>query len=91
VDYPEELDRLTALLKFFFGVFYVILPHGIVLYFRFIWALVLNFLGFWSVLFTGEYPKNWHRFQVETLRWSMRVNLYMSFMSDEYPPFTGKE
>lgn len=91
VDYPEELDRLTALLKFFFGIFYVLLPHGFILYFRMIWGMILNFLGFWAVLFTGEYPANWHRFQVETIRWSTRVSLYMMFMSDEYPPFSGKE
>ena len=91
VDYPEELDRLTALLKFFFGIFYVLLPHGFILYFRMIWGMILNFLGFWAVLFTGEYPANWHRFQVETIRWSTRVSLYMMFMSDAYPPFSGKE
>lgn len=91
VEYPEQLSRGTALLKFFFGIFYVLIPHGFILYFRLIWGLILNFLGFWAVLFTGEYPKNWHRFQVETLRWTTRVNLYMMFMTDEYPPFTGKE
>ncbi|MGB0806838.1 MAG: DUF4389 domain-containing protein [Salibacteraceae bacterium] len=91
VEYPEQLDRMTALLKFFFGIFYVLLPHGFILYFRMIWGMILNFLAFWAVLFTGEYPQNWHRFQVETIRWSTRVNLYMMFMTDEYPPFSGKE
>ena len=91
VEYPEELDRVTALLKFFFGIFYVAIPHGFILYFRLIWGLFLNFLGFWAVLFTGEYPANWHRFQVDTIRWSTRVGLYLKFMTDEYPPFTGKE
>jgi hypothetical protein len=91
VEYPEQVSRGTTLLKAFFGIFYVLLPHGFILYFRTLWGLVLNFLGFWAVLFTGEYPKTWHRFQVENIRWSTRVNLYMMFMDDKYPPFTGKE
>lgn len=91
IPYPENLSRGMALVKTFFGLFYVILPHGFILYFRMIWGLILNFLGFWAVLFTGEYPASWHKFQVETIRWSTRVNVYMMYMTDEYPPFSGKE
>lgn len=90
IPYPEKLSVGTHLLKSFFGAFYVILPHAFILYFRWIWGMILSFLGFWSVLFTGDYPENWHRFQVENLRWAMRVNLYMGFMTDVYPPFSGK-
>lgn len=90
IPYPERLSVGTHLLKTFLGAFYVILPHMFILYFRWIWGAILNFLAFWSVLFTKEYPENWHRFQVENLRWAMRVNLYMGFMTDEYPPFSGK-
>ena len=91
LPYPENLGRGTQLLKVFFGAFYVILPHGFMLLFRGIATFVLMFLAWWVVLFTGEYPKSWHSFNVGTIRWSMRVNLYMSFMTDEYPPFSGKE
>jgi len=90
VPYPETLSRGTHLLKTFFGAFYVILPHIFILYFRILWGMILNFLGFWSVLFTGNYPLNWHEFQVGTLRWATRVNLYMGYMTDEYPPFSGQ-
>lgn len=91
VEYPEQISRGDTLLKAFFGIIYVILPHGLILLFRMLWGSILNFLGFWSVLFTGEYPVTWHRFQVENIRWATRVNLYMMYMTDEYPPFTGKE
>tara|TARA_B100000809_G_scaffold50955_1_gene46064 strand:- start:753 stop:1376 length:624 start_codon:yes stop_codon:yes gene_type:complete len=90
VPYPEKLSRGTHLLKTLFGAIYVILPHVFILYFRAIWGMILNFLSFWSVLFTGSYPKSWHEFQVGTIRWSTRVNLYMGYMSDEYPPFSSK-
>ncbi|MCO6500932.1 MAG: DUF4389 domain-containing protein [Vicingus serpentipes] len=88
--YPENLGRGTLLLKAFFGAFYCALPHGFVLLFRMIATYILGFLAWWSVLFTGNYPESWHNFNVGTLRWSMRVNLYLSFMTDDYPPFSGK-
>lgn len=90
VDYPERIDRGMVLVKAFFGAFYVALPHAFILVFRMIWGQILMFLAFWSVLFTGEYPPAWHRFNVETLRWSQRVNLYLAYMSEEYPPFSGR-
>lgn len=91
VPYPEQLSRGLLLLKSFFGIFYVALPHGILLYFRTIWGMILSFLAFWAVLFTGEYPERWHTFNVNTLRWSTRVSLYLGFMTDDYPPFSGEQ
>jgi hypothetical protein len=90
IPYPETLSRGTLLLKSFLGFIYVLIPHGFILYFRFLWTAILMFLAFWVVLFTGSYPQSWHEFNVGTLRWGLRVNLYMSFMSDDYPPFSGK-
>jgi hypothetical protein len=49
------------------------------------------FIAWWVVLFTGKYPETWHAFNVGTFRWITRVQLYMGFMTDEYPPFSGKE
>lgn len=90
VAYPESIDRVMVLVKAFFGVFYVALPHGLILIFRMWWGSILSFLAFWSVLFTGEYPPAWHRFNVETLRWGQRVQLYLAYMTEEYPPFSGR-
>lgn len=89
IPYPERLSRGTLILRMLFGGIYVILPHGFLLFFRTIATLVLQFLAWWAVLFTGKYPQSWHEFNVGTLRWGMRVNIYMSFMTDEYPPFSG--
>lgn len=91
IQYPENLSRGHLLLKVFLGFFYCALPHAFVLFFRTIWSYILAFLAFWVVLFTAEYPEEWHDFNVGTLRWSLRVNLYMGFMTDEYPPFSGRE
>lgn len=90
VEYPESISRGITLLRLFFGFFYVLIPHGFILFFRSIATMFLVFLSFWVVLFTGSYPKGWHDFNVGTLRWSIRVSLYLSNMCDTYPPFSGK-
>lgn len=91
VEYPEKLSRGLLLLRTFFGFLYVGIPHGFCLAFR-SWATgIIAFLAWWVVLFTGKYPESWHGFNVGTYRWMMRVQLYMGFFTDQYPPFSGKE
>lgn len=90
IPYPDNLSRATQLLKLFFGVIYVAIPHGFLLIFRTIATMFLVFLAWWSVLFTGSFPESWHSYIVGTLRWSLRVQLYLSYMTDDYPPFSGK-
>lgn len=89
--YPESLSRGLAIVKLLFGVIYVGIPHGFILIFRVLWTQILVFISWWIILFTGSQPKSWHAFNVGTLRWSTRVNLYLSYMTDEYPPFSGRE
>jgi hypothetical protein len=90
VPYPESLSRGKLLLRAFLGVFYISIPHGFCLYFRMIATGFLNFLSFWSILFTGRIPDDWFQFNVGTLRWMARLNLYATNMTDDYPPFSGK-
>jgi hypothetical protein len=91
VPYPEKLSRGLLLVRLFFGWIYVGIPHGFMLIFRAIATWVIMFLAWWAVLFTGKYPPTFHKFVVGLLRWGTRVNLYLAFMTDEYPPFTGDE
>lgn len=88
---PESLSRGLVLIRLFFGIFYVLLPHGFCLLFRMIATNMLGFIAWWVILFTGSYPESWHEFNVGTLRWMTRLKLYNSLMTDEYPPFSGKE
>ena len=90
VPYPESLSRGKLLLRTFLGFIYVGIPHGICLYGRLIANAFAKFLTFWSIIFNGTIPRDWFDFQVGTLRWMVRLNLYMSNMSDTYPPFSGK-
>lgn len=91
VDYPEKLSRGILLLKTFFGWAYVLIPHGIALMFYGFAALVVTFIAWFAILFTGRYPKGMFDFVVGYHRWSNRVNAYTLLLTDAYPPFSGKE
>jgi len=91
VPYPEKISRGLVLLRLFFGIFYVMIPHLFILAFRSMFVSILVFLAWWVVLFTGEFPKSFHEWIVGQIRWEQRLNLYMSYMTDTYPPFTGDE
>jgi hypothetical protein len=90
VENPESLSRGKLLLRTFLGFFYISIPHGFCLYFRLIASAFLQMLSWWSILFTGRIPTNWFEFNVGSLRWTIRLNLYVLNMTDEYPPFSGK-
>lgn len=91
VTYPAALSRGTLLLKTFFGVFYVLIPHSIVLGVLGMVTSVIYFLAFWIILFTGKFPKGMFDFAVGVMRWGMRVSAYMGLITDVYPPFSMQE
>jgi hypothetical protein len=91
IPYPEKVSRGLTLVRMLFGIFYVYIPHFFILYFRAIWVGLQMFIAWWVVLFTAEYPKSMHEWVVGQIRWQMRVSLYMMYMTDTYPPFTGDE
>lgn len=88
IPYPEKLSRGLLLLKLFFGIFYVLIPHGFVLIFLAIGAMFCLFIGWWAVLFTGRFPVSMHNYLTGYLRWTTRVGLYIQNMTDTYPPFS---
>jgi hypothetical protein len=88
---PEKSSRGLLILRLFFAWIYVGIPHGLALMFRGIAAGCVLFVAWWAVLFTGAWPEKMFSFVSGTYRWSMRVMAYMAFLTDEYPPFTGKE
>jgi hypothetical protein len=90
VPYNENLSKSNVLIKFFFAWLYVMIPHGFALFFRTIASFFVQFIAFWIVLFTGEFPLEMHNFITGTARWNQRVALYLAYMTDEYPAFTGK-
>jgi len=91
VPYPEKVNRGLMLLRLFFGIFYVYIPHMFILMFRAWFVGILTFLAWWIVLFTAEYPDFMFDWVSGQIRWQLRVSLYMMYMTDTYPPFTGDE
>ncbi len=91
IPYPDKVNRGLTLLRFLFGLLYVGIPHGFILIFRGLFVGILQFLAWWMVLITAEYPRGFHDWSVGLIRWELRVNLYLLFMTDTYPPFTGDE
>jgi hypothetical protein len=91
VPYPEKVSRGLMLVRLFFGFFYVYLPHGFILMFRAWFVSILVFVAWWVVLFTAKYPDFAYEWVSGQIRWQMRMNLYMKYMTDTYPPFTGDE
>ena len=91
VQYPESLSRGDLILKVLFGIFYVLIPHAIALALRGIVSVIYMLIAWFAVLFAGNYPQKMHEFNVGTIRWSVRLNMYISFlMTDKYPPFNGR-
>ncbi|KAB2867961.1 MAG: DUF4389 domain-containing protein [Bacteroidales bacterium] len=91
VEYPESVSRGLMLVRFFFGWIYVYIPHMFILMFRGIFVNILIFLSWFIVLFTANYPETFHNWVVGQIRWGTRISLYMAYMSDTYPAFTGDE
>ena len=81
--YPEHLDRWKPLYKWFLAI-----PHYFVLAGLFIVAFLGVLAGFFVVIVTGEYPEGIRNFLVHAYRYSLRVEAYIGFLTDRYPPFS---
>jgi roadblock/LC7 domain-containing protein len=80
---PGEMNRWLTLVKWLLAI-----PHYIVLFFLFIGVLFVLLVAFFAVLFTGRFPSGMRDYVIGVTRWSYRVIAYVSFMTDEYPPFS---
>ena len=91
VEYPERLSRSWVVLKVLLGWLYVGIPHGIILALYQVAVSIVTFIAFFTILFTGKYPKGMFDFVVGYYRWSNNVYAYLGLLRDEYPPFTSEQ
>lgn len=82
VQYPGQLSRGLIFVKWLLAF-----PHYVVLVVLYVLA-AFAWIGAWfSILFTGRFPRSLFDFLVGVLRWGYRVGAYISLLRDEYPPF----
>jgi hypothetical protein len=86
LEYPdarEDLSRWLPLVKWFLAI-----PHYVVLAVLSIGALFAVVAAWFSILFTGRYPRALFNYVVGVMRWSNRVSAYAFVLAtDKYPPF----
>jgi hypothetical protein len=66
------------------------IPHFIALVVLWFVVLVLTFVAWFAILFTGRYPRGLYDFVSGFVRWGARVGAYWTSLTDEYPPFSLK-
>ena len=82
-DVEKDLDKWKPLYKWFLAI-----PHIIILCFLEIGVVLCSVFVWFTILFTGRYPKGVFDFVEGVLRWSLRVTAYAILLTtDEYPPF----
>lgn len=86
---PAYSSRGLALatLLFFIGKVILAVPHLIALWLLGMAQGVVTVIGYWAVLFLGQYPQTLWDFQVGALRWRTRVSAWLMGLIDKYPPF----
>lgn len=86
LDYPDvksDLNRWLPLVKWLLAI-----PHFIVLFFLGIAAVFAVIIAWFTILFTGRYPRGIFDFVEGVMRWGLRVQAYsMLLVTDQYPPF----
>jgi len=83
LTYPEQLARWKPLYKWFLAI-----PQYFVLAALFVAACASIIVGLFAVLVTGEYPDGIRDFLVSAYRYGLRVEAYVGFLTDRYPPFS---
>ena len=87
IEHQEEYSRGELILRTLFGAIYILIPHLFILVFIAIGAMVVNFLSFWIILFTGNFPRSLWDFILKFMKWGVRVNARMNNLIDGYPAF----
>ena len=84
----EGVNRWLWLVKWL-----LIIPHAVVLAVLWIGVAVVSVIAWFSIVFTGRYPRSLFDYTVGVLRWTWRVGFYSyaALGTDRYPPFSLRE
>ncbi len=82
-DARNDLNRWLPLVKWFLAI-----PHYVMLFFLYIAAIFVVIGAWFTILFTGRFPRGMFDFLVGVGRWTNRVIAYAHVLvTDRYPPF----
>lgn len=90
-EYPLTLAIPMADRQSRFRLFirwFAIIPNMLAFYFVQVAWFVTSFIAWWSILFTGRYPRGLFKFNVGVMRWWVRQASYAYLLRDEYPPYS---
>jgi len=65
----------------------LLIPHYIIIGVLMVVAFLLGIIAFFSILFTGKYPRGIFDFAMAFNVWYYRVLGYVLLFTDTYPPF----
>ena len=82
VDYPGEVARWRPLVNWL-----LVIPELIGAFAIGIAALVCALIGFFTILFTTQYPPGLFNVVTIGLRWTVRGTVFGYWMTEQYPPF----
>jgi hypothetical protein len=82
----ENRNRLTVGFRLILAI-----PQVIILGLLFIAAFVVYVIAFFAVLFTGRWPEGLRDFNVNVIRYQLRLEAYLFLLTDAYPPFALSE
>jgi hypothetical protein len=82
----EDRNRLTVAFRIILAI-----PQLIVLGLLGIAAFVVYIIAFFAVLFTGKWPEGLRAFNLNVIRYQLRVEAYLFLLTDVYPPFALSE
>jgi ABC-type sugar transport system permease subunit len=84
-QWVERHSRLSTFFRFLLAI-----PAEIVAFFYLLAASFAVFFAWFAMVFTGRYPEGLYNFACGALRNITRVNGYLYYLTDQYPPFNGK-
>ena len=85
---PEPQSRLLAMLGIVLLRSIAALPHFLILFLMSFGVLLVAWVGYVVVVFTGRLPLGIHEFVLNYQRWLARAWGWTAALTDEYPPFT---
>lgn len=86
IQHQDTYSKKELLLRSFFGVFYMIIPHLFLLTFHFLAAQIASIYSAFHILLHGTFPPTIFHYQEKVMFWAVRLHARAYNLCDAYPP-----